>query len=44
MSAEFMIDIFFGSPLDKVKLPSFIIVGYVRQILGRGAFLPHPHP
>ena len=39
-----MIDIFFWSPLDKVKLPRFIIIGYVRQILGRGAFLPHPHP
>ena len=23
-------------------MPSFIIVGYVRQILGRGFFLPHP--
>ena len=32
--------IFFG---EGINVPSFIIVGYVRQILGRVAFLP-PHP
>ena len=36
-----MIYIFFGSSLGKVKLSSFIIVGYVWQILGRvGLFAP----
>ena len=38
------INIFFGSSLGKsITVPSFIIVGYVRQILGMGAlFSPHP--
>ena len=35
-----VIYIFFGSSLAKV--PSFIIVGYVWQILGRGFFEPSP--
>ena len=37
-----VIHIFFGSSLAKVELPSFIIVGYVWQILGRGFLIPHP--
>ena len=40
-----MIHIFFGSSLGGATVPSFIIVGYVWQILGMGAFLsPSPPP
>ena len=30
-----VIHIFFGSSLDQVKLPSFIIVGYAWKVLGK---------
>ena len=37
-----VIHMLFGSSLGKLWLPSFIIVGFVWQILGKGAFLPIP--
>ena len=37
-----VIHIFFGSSLGKVQLPSFIIVRYVWQIIGRWGLPPHP--
>ena len=39
-----VIQILFGSSLDKVYLPSFIIVGYVWQISRSGVFFAPVHP